>query len=151
MYQLLKKEITLFSPINGRKIDLDKVPDQVFSSYMMGAGLGFINESNKVYAPCNATVIMIVDTKHAIGLKTKMGIEILIHIGLDTIQLMGKGFHVHVKNKQKIKKGDLLISYDQNLKDDEHMDLTIPMVITNSNDYNIEFLKESEQVTLKAL
>ena len=60
-------------------------------------------------------------------------------------------FFAHNKNKQKIKKGDLLISYDQNLKDDEHMDLTIPMVITNSNDYNIEFLKESEQVTLKAL
>ncbi len=150
MYQLLKKEITLFSPINGRKIDLDKVPDQVFSSYMMGAGVGFINESNKVYAPFNATVIMIADTKHAIGLKTKMGIEILIHIGLDTIQLMGKGFNVHVKNKEKIKKGDLLISYDQRFINDKHIDLTIPMVITNSNGYNIELLNESDQVTLNS-
>lgn len=150
MYQLLKKEITLFSPINGRKIDLDKVPDQVFSSYMMGNGIGFINESNKVYAPCNAKVIMIASTKHAIGLKTKMGVEILIHIGLDTIQLMGKGFYVHVKNNERVKKGDLLISYDKELIENKHMDLTIPMVITNSNDYDIEFLKENEQVTLNS-
>ena len=150
MYQLLKKVLTLFSPINGRKIDLDKVPDKVFSSYMMGTGLGFINESNKIYAPCNATVIMIADTKHAIGLKTKMGVEILIHIGLDTIQLMGKGFHVHVKNKEKIKKGDLLISYDKKFIEDKHMDLTIPMVITNSNDYDIKFLNESKEVTLNS-
>lgn len=140
MFDFLKKEKeeVLMAPINGKMISLEEVPDQVFASKMMGDGFGFINDSNKVYSPCDAEVTVLHSSKHAIGLRTKIGAEILIHIGLDTVNLNGEGFSVCVSKGQKVKKGDLLITYDKEFMIKKNINLITPLVITNYNDLKIE-------------
>ena len=80
MFSLFSKETVLYAPVNGKIIRIEDVPDQVFASKMMGEGVGFVNDGNEIYAPCDAKVIMVPSSKHAIGLKTKKGIELLIHM-----------------------------------------------------------------------
>ena len=78
MFSLFSKETVLYAPVNGKIIRIEDVPDQVFASKMMGEGVGFVNDGNEIYAPCDAKVIMVPSSKHAIGLKTKKGIELFI-------------------------------------------------------------------------
>ena len=146
MFSLFSKETVLYAPINGKIIRIEDVPDQVFASKMMGEGVGFVNDGNEIYAPCDAKVIMVPSSKHAIGLKTKKGIELLIHIGLDTVNLNGEGFQVHVKENDSVKRGQLLISYDKHLMEKKKINLITPLVITNSSEYIIEKLVEESQI-----
>lgn len=150
MFSLLKKELVLFSPVFGKSIALENVADKVFACKMMGEGIGLINNSNKVYAPCNGYIVMIPETKHAIGIKGMLNVEILIHIGLNTVELNGKGFKVHVKKGDKVKQGQLLISYDNKIMNENKIDLTIVMVIPNSDSFNITFLKNNEGLNLES-
>jgi sugar PTS system EIIA component len=149
MFNFLKKETTLFSPVNGKAIKIEDVPDQIFAKKMMGEGIGFINDENKIYAPCDSEVVLVASTKHAIGLKTKSGIEILIHVGLDTVNLNGEGLEVYVEVKDKVKAGDLLLSYEKDFMNKKGVDMTTPMVITNSNDFDIEVISSNKQVSTK--
>ncbi len=138
MFKLFNHKIELYSPIDGEVIDLELVPDKVFAQKLMGDGIGLINNSNKVYAPCDATVTMVPYTKHAVGLVTKNGAEILIHVGLDTVNLNGEGMEIHVKEGDKVRKNDLLISYDQDFMKARNINLITPMVITNSSEYKVD-------------
>ena len=149
MFNFLKKETTLFSPVNGKAIKIEDVPDQIFAKKMMGEGIGFINDENKIYAPCDSEVVLVASTKHAIGLKTKSGIEILIHVGLDTVNLNGEGLEVYVEVNDKVKAGDLLLSYEKDFMNKNGVDMTTPMVITNSNDFDIEVISSNKQVSTK--
>lgn len=123
-------------PVKGKAIPLNEIKDDAFASGALGEGFGVIPEEGVVYSPFDGTVEMIFPTKHAIGIKSKDGMEVLIHIGLDTINLNGEGFETFVKDTQSIKKGDKLIKFDINKIEEKGYDATVCVVVTNSGDYS---------------
>lgn len=125
-------------------IPLSKVSDEVFSSGAMGQGLAIEPEDNKLYAPFDGNVVMIAPTKHAIGLRSESGVELLVHIGLDTVKLDGKPFTLHVEDGAKIKKGDLLITFDKEAIQNEGIKITTPLIVTNSHAYKDVIIEERE-------
>lgn len=141
-YGFLKKEVHIFSPIVGQCISIDQVPDPVFSEKIMGEGVGFINSGSSVYAPCEATVVLLPSSKHAVGLQSEEGIEILIHIGMDTVELNGAGFTSYVKVGDSVRAGDRLLSYDRSFMEEKGVNLITPMVITNSADGTVRIMPE---------
>lgn len=122
------------SPMNGTVIPLSEVPDAVFSSEMLGKGFGVEPTEGKAYAPVDGEVTTVFDTKHAIGLMSKHGVELLIHIGMDTVKLNGKGFDVKVKTGDQVKAGDLLAEFDMDLIKGEGYPVTTAVVVTNTDD-----------------
>ena len=122
------------SPMNGTVIPLSEVPDAVFSSEMLGKGFGVEPSEGKAYAPVDGEVTTVFDTKHAIGLMSKHGVELLIHIGMDTVKLNGKGFDVKVKAGDQVKAGDLLAEFDMDLIKGEGYPVTTAVVVTNTDD-----------------
>lgn len=122
------------SPMNGTVIPLSEVPDAVFSSEMLGKGFGVEPSEGKAYAPVDGEVTTVFDTKHAIGLMSKQGVELLIHIGMDTVKLNGKGFDVKVKTGDQVKAGDLLAEFDMDLIKGEGYPVTTAVVVTNTDD-----------------
>ena len=109
---LFSKKVEIKSPINGKLVDVTEVKDEAFSSKALGDGMAIIPSDGKIYSPVDGEVVTMVDTNHAIGLSSK-GIEILIHIGMDTVKLGGKHFKAHVKEGDKVKTGTLLIEFDK--------------------------------------
>lgn len=108
-----KAETTEFpSPIPGEVIALSEIPDETFASGVLGDGVGVKPSEGKVYAPFDGTVTTVFDTKHAVGLAAEDGMELLIHVGIDTVTLKGEPFTAHVESGQRVKKGDLLTTFD---------------------------------------
>ena len=114
---------------------LSEVNDETFASEMMGKGIAIEPTDGKVVSPINGTVQTIFKTKHAIGLKSEDGTEILIHIGMDTVQLEGEHFKAYVKDGDKVKIGDTLIEFDTEAIKKKGYELTTPVIVTNTNDY----------------
>lgn len=131
----LMNKITISSPLKGEVVPLTEVKDETFASEMMGKGIAINPTEGKVVSPINGTVQMIFKTKHAIGLKSEDGAEILIHIGMDTVQLDGKYFTAHVKDGDKVKVGDTLVEFDMDAIKKEGYELVTPVIITNTMDY----------------
>lgn len=127
---------TIVSPIKGSVVQLADVKDEVFSSGALGKGIAIMPDEGRVYAPVDGKVSVVFPTKHAIGINSKDGAELLIHIGMDTVQLEGKGFTSHVEQDQEIKKGQLLMEFDVDGITDQGYDVTTPIIVTNSKDYN---------------
>lgn len=125
----------VYSPMNGQLVSLDDVHDNVFSSKMMGEGVAIKPTDGKIYAPFDAKVVTVFPTKHAIGLKSDSGIELMIHIGLDTVELKGKPFTQHVAVGDQVKKGQLLMDADLDAIKKAGYDITTPLIITNTKDY----------------
>ena len=145
-----RKEIDqqLYAPVNGTCIPLEEVKDAVFAQKMMGDGVAFqFSDDNTIYSPCNGEVIMIMNTKHAIGLKGENGMEVLIHVGLDTVNLNGEGFTSFIQNGDTIKKGEPLLTIDRSFMDARGIDLTTPMVVTNGSEYNFSISNVNTTVT----
>lgn len=139
------KNESILSPAKGKVIDLAQVDDATFSSGALGKGFAVIPEDGMYYAPFDGEVSMIFPTKHAIGLTSNNGVEILIHIGLDTVELNGQYFESFVEQGQKIKKGDLLMKVDLNKVKEAGYDIVTPVIVTNSDNYrNIE-LKDMDK------
>lgn len=134
------------SPISGKVIELEKVNDPVFSSGAMGKGVAIEPVDNKVYAPFNGTIEFIADTKHAIGLLSEDGVEVLIHVGMDTVKMEGRGFSVKTSVNSKVKAGDLLLEFDRNIIEKEGYSLITPVVITNADNYEDKALCIDEEV-----
>lgn len=134
------------SPISGKVIELEKVDDPVFSSGAMGKGIAIEPMDNKVYAPFNGTIEFIADTKHAIGLLSEDGVEVLIHVGMDTVKMQGRGFNVKTSANSKVKAGDLLLEFDKNAIEKEGYSLITPVVITNADNYEDKALCINEEV-----
>ena len=107
-----QKDDALFAPMAGTAVPVTEVPDPTFSTGMLGDGIAIEPTDGKVLAPCDATVDTMFDTGHAVSLVADCGAEVLIHVGLETVGLQGKGFTIHAQNGQKVKKGDLLIEAD---------------------------------------
>lgn len=127
-------EIAITSPICGKVIPLSDVPDGAFAGGEMGKGVGIEPTEGKVYAPFDGTVDMLFDTKHAIGLASNEGVEMLIHIGLDTVELNGQFFTAHVKTGDAIRKGQLLIEFDKDQIAKNYSTIT-PVLVTNFDQY----------------
>lgn len=142
------KNLILTSPIPGELIALNKVNDPAFSSGAMGAGCGIVPSEGKVFAPFDAKVEVLFDTKHAIGLTGTDGESILIHIGIDTVNLNGKPFHNLVNQGDTVKKGDLLLTFDIDEIKKAGYDVTTPYLVTNAFDYDEITIKNDTQVIL---
>ena len=125
----------IFSPLTGRVIPLKDISDPVFSQEMMGKGVAIEPTDGKVVSPITGTVVMVFDTHHAIGLKSEEGVEVLIHVGMDTVELKGKGFTPHVQNGDRVSVGDLLVEADLAFIQEAGYSIVTPVVITNSADY----------------
>ena len=125
------KTIELVSPITGNILPMEEVPDKVFSDKMMGDGLAIEPSEGKILSPVDGTIVTIFPTNHAIGLESKEGLEILIHIGLDTVELQGEGFNRIIEEGQKVKKGDLLMEFDIEKIQVAGKSTITPIVITN--------------------
>ncbi|HDW7806368.1 TPA: PTS transporter subunit IIABC [Staphylococcus aureus] len=127
------------APLTGEVTPLSEVPDQVFSEKMMGDGIAIKPSQGEVRAPFNGKIQMIFPTKHAIGLVSDSGLELLIHIGLDTVKLNGEGFTLHVEKGQEVKQGDLLINFDLDyIRNHAKSDIT-PIIVTQGNITNLDF------------
>ena len=137
----------LVSPATGKLVALEEVPDPVFSQKMMGDGLAFDPTEGEIVAPVDAEVLQVFPTKHAIGLKAKNNIEILIHIGLETVSMNGEGFEVFVKEGDQVKKGQKLVTFDLNLIREKAKSTITPVVITNF-DQVAEKLEKSTSAAL---
>lgn len=127
--------IVVYSPMDGAVIPLKDVPDEVFASGALGQGVGIQPTNGRLYAPFNGTVTALFPSKHAIGLTSESGIEVLIHCGIDTVTLDGEGFEVSVTVDQRIQRGDLLLSMDLEYIEAKQLDAITLIVVTNSGQY----------------
>ena len=139
------KAIVIASPLNGKVIPLEEVADGVFSEKMVGDGFAVEPTDNQVYAPADCEVTTVFGTKHAIGLTTPEGCELLIHLGIDTVQLNGAPFTINIKEGDTLKKGDLIGSFDKKAILDAGYRTVTPVVVTNSDAYtSFQLLKTGD-------
>ena len=137
----------LYSVSEGTAILLSQVNDATFASEVLGKGIAVIPSKGEVVAPCDAVIETVFDTKHAVGLSTESGMELLIHIGINTVELNGKYFTSHVKNGDHVKKGQLLVSFDMEKVKAAGYDVTTPLIVTNSDDYKDVKILSEDSVT----
>lgn len=140
-----KGKLQIISPVTGNIIPLEEVPDPVFSQKMMGEGIAVIPTAGDIYAPVNGTIILTAATKHAVGIRAEDGTEILIHIGLETVALNGKGFKLAVQEGEKIAVGQLLIEVDWEYIEANAKSKITPIVITNSQELRKKFTLTEEE------
>ncbi|MBO9130078.1 PTS glucose transporter subunit IIA [Bacillus sp. 165] len=124
---------TIVAPLTGEVKNIEEVPDPVFAQRMMGDGIAIVPTEGKVVAPVDGEIVQLFHTKHAIGIRSQQGLEILIHVGLETVNLKGEGFEAHVTEGQKVKAGDLLLTFDLPYIKQNAKDIITPMVITNKD------------------
>lgn len=129
-------KLELLSPLSGELIPLDKVSDPVFSQRMMGDGFAIVPKEPKVVAPFDATVEVLFPTGHAIGLKSADGLEMLIHIGIDTVNSKSNSFKAFVRQGQQVKKGDLLVEFDEKALKAEGYDLVTICIFLSGQKLN---------------
>lgn len=131
-----KKTDALYAPVPGEAVAISEVSDPTFGEEILGKGIAIRPSEGKIYAPCDATVDMMFETGHAVSLVADCGAEVLVHVGLDTVNLKGEHFTVHTANGAKVKKGDLLLEFDMEAIKAAGYDIITPMVVCNSDDYN---------------
>lgn len=132
MFNLFKKHAFSISAVcSGKLISITDVKDDVFSQKMLGDGYAIIPTEGKIYSPVDGKITTVFPTKHAIGITTSNNLEVLVHLGIDTVNLKGKPFEVLIKEGDKIKKGDYLANMDLNMITSENYDPTIIVVYTN--------------------
>lgn len=129
------KQIEIVSPIKGEVLKLEAIKDDAFASGVLGKGVAILPDEGKVFAPADGTVSTLFPTLHALGIETDNGAEILIHIGLDTVQLNGEGFKAMVKQGDHIKRGQLLITFDKEFIEKKGYCIQTPVIVTNTDDF----------------
>lgn len=129
------KQLEIASPIKGSVLKLEKMKDDAFASGVLGKGAAIIPEEGKVFAPADGVITALFPTLHAIGMQADNGLELLIHIGLDTVQLNGEGFQAMVKQGDRVKKGQLLVTFDKEFIESKGFCLETPVLVTNSDDF----------------
>ncbi len=137
MFGLKKdKKIMIASPIEGEAFPLSQVNDPVFRDKIVGDGVAILPGKGRVVAPADGTVAMLFETKHAVSIRTEQGVELLIHIGLDTVNLKGEYFTAHVRTGDTVKAGDLLVEFDMAGIREAGYELMTPVVICNMTDFS---------------
>ncbi|MDO4634062.1 MAG: beta-glucoside-specific PTS transporter subunit IIABC [Eubacteriales bacterium] len=131
----LVEKLEIAAPMSGKVVALSEVPDQVFASGALGAGAAIIPEDGKVYAPFDGVISATMDTGHAVGITGTNGVDILIHVGLDTVSLEGEPFKYAVKEGEKVSKGQLLLTADLDMIRAKGFEIHTPVIVTNTDDY----------------
>lgn len=126
---------TVCAPVSGTAVPLNQVKDPAFATGLIGKGIAIKPSQGRIVAPCNATVDMMFETGHAVSLISDFGAEILVHVGIDTVNLKGEHFTAHVKSGDKVKKGQLLLEFDLQAIKKAGYDTVTPVVICNSDVY----------------
>ncbi len=126
-------EEKILAPMNGKVVELENVPDPTFAQKMMGDGVAIEPTDGEVVSPVNGKIIQFFHTKHAVGIESESGLELLIHVGLETVGMGGEGFEGHVKEGDKVKVGDPLISVDLDLVKEKAASTITPVIITNAD------------------
>ena len=146
-----KKEVFdgnhLYAPLSGKAVPLSEVPDPTFSEGMLGNGIAIIPNDGKVYAPCDATVETMFTTGHAVSLSAPNGAELLIHVGLETVGLNGAPFTVHVKDGDKVTRGQLLFEADLAAIQAAGLPIITPVLVCNSDDFSTFNVTTGKDVT----
>ena len=136
MSKFKKRGNRIYAPVAGKAVAITEVPDPAFAEELLGKGIAILPNNGKIYAPCDATVISVFDTKHAVCLRADFGAEILIHVGVETGCMEGNGCTSYVGNGDKVKKGQLLIEADlEKIRAAGHSTHT-PVIICNVEDYS---------------
>ncbi|MFG6113883.1 PTS glucose transporter subunit IIA [Halobacillus sp. MO56] len=138
------KETILTAPVTGKVVDLTEVPDPTFSQKMMGEGLAIQPSEGKAVAPFDGEIVQLFPTKHAVGLKNKAGVEVLVHIGLETVGMNGEGFEASVKQGDKVKTGQTLVTFDLAKIEEKASSTVTPVIITNSDEYSLDFYNQGD-------
>jgi glucose-specific phosphotransferase system IIA component len=140
LFDKLKKKLmdneSIHVPVNGKVISLKDIADGVFSEGILGKGVGIIPKEEIIYAPFDGQVTVIADTKHAIGLKSKNGVELLIHVGIETVEMKGEGFEQQVQVGDSIKIGQQIMTFSLKEIQKAGYPSTIAVIVTNSDDYS---------------
>ena len=129
-----EKKITIVSPVNGKAVLLEQVPDAVFADKILGDGMAVIPSDGEFFSPVNGVVTSVAESLHAIGFQTEDGLDVLMHIGLDTVKLGGVGFQVFVKEGDKVKAGDAVVQVNLRLLADKGLNPITPIVICDGLD-----------------
>lgn len=129
------KPDTVYSPLSGNAIALENVNDPTFASGALGKGFAVVPSEGKVYAPFDGTLDLLYDTKHALGMTSSDGIELLVHVGLNMVELDGKYYIAHAQSGDTIKKGQLLLEFDISKIKEAGYDITTPVIVTNADNY----------------
>jgi len=142
------KEEMIMAPLTGTVRQLEEVPDPVFAEKMMGEGIAIEPSDGIVVAPCDGEIVQVFPTKHAIGIKGESGVEILIHIGLETVGLKGEGFEAFIKQGDRVKMGDKLIAFEMDIIKEKASSTITPIIMTNGD--AIESFEMTEDTTVIA-
>ena len=143
----LEDTVVLSAPLEGKVLPLSSVHDDVFSKKMLGDGIAITPTKGELYAPVDGRIEMVYNSHHALGMKTADGIEILFHIGIDTVNMEGKGFEVLVQEQEQVAKGDLLVRFDIDKIKDAGFDPTTMIIITNPKNVKIELTNTQDIIT----
>ena len=139
-------QLTLFAPLAGWSAPLDEVPDEVFAQRMLGDGVAIDPTGDSLHAPCDGEVISIAASKHAIALRAVNGAEILMHVGIDTVALNGRGFELHVAPGAQVRAGDRLLSFSLDLLAQHARSLITPILVTNGDQYAVVSMQQNREV-----
>ena len=127
-----KDGTVIAAPVSGKAVPMSQVNDPTFSQEILGKGTAIIPSEGRIVAPADGQVTMVFDTKHALSIQTDNGAELIIHIGLDTVQLKGQYFEAHVQAGDKVKKGDLLLDFDMDKIKAAGYDVITPVIVCNT-------------------
>ena len=144
----VESEIVIGVPLSGKIIPLTEIPDATFAQGMIGPGIGIEPNGNTVVAPFDGTVVNLFHTKHAIGLESDQGVELLIHIGIDTVKMQGKGFEAFVKQGDRVKAGQKLLEFDLELIRKEAKSIITPVIVTNGAQFKSLKLEPSKLISI---
>ncbi len=136
----------LCAPVQGKAVAISEVSDPTFGQEILGKGFAIVPSVGKVVAPIDGTVEMVFDTKHAISMSSESGIQILIHVGLDTVSLKGEPFKAYVEAGQSVKKGDLMLEFDIEAIKAAGYEVITPVIVCNADDYKDVIRKTGVQV-----
>jgi sugar PTS system EIIA component len=131
LFSKKETEEALMAPLSGKVVALSEVPDPTFSEKMLGDGIAIMPTEGRVVSPVNGEIITVFPTKHAIGIRSEQEAEILIHIGLETVQMNGEGFKQHIQEGDKVKAGQLLMEFSLDLVREKAKSTITPVIITN--------------------
>lgn len=131
----LPEKNTAYAPLSGRAIPMGEVKDETFAAEVLGKGAAIVPDAGRVTSPCDGTVTTLFDTKHAVGVTSPDGMELLIHVGINTVNLNGQYYTAHVSEGDTVKTGDLLLTFDMEKIRQAGYDLTTPVIVTNTDDY----------------
>ena len=146
MFEKNAKTISLKAVEDGRTIPMDEVNDQTFAQELLGPGIAIVPSNGTVVSPINGTVATVMDTKHAVCIQGEDGLELIVHAGLDTVELNGKYYQTYKEIGDQVKAGDVLLEFDLEEITKAGYDVTTPIVITNLGDYKITKCLTGQQV-----